>query len=107
MQEELFPFPVRHTSTVINPQTREYIDWRWSPHSVVMIFSAQLAADGGAHPFALYLPPSARVTQPQRVHRNRDEIGGVYKALSAGAHTSYVMVNRVKGVGVHPPPSSA
>ena len=30
MQEVLSPFPVRHTSTVINPQTREYIDWRWS-----------------------------------------------------------------------------
>ncbi len=65
MQEELFPFPVRHVTAVIYQQTREYIGWRWSlscVHSVMMVFSAQLAEGGGTHPFALYLPPN-RVTQ--------------------------------------------
>jgi hypothetical protein len=39
--------------TVAVTQTREYIDWRWPlscVHSIIMVFSAQLAEGGGSWP---------------------------------------------------------
>jgi hypothetical protein len=51
-----------------DPQTREYIDWKWPiscVHSAMMVFVAQLAEGGGARPPPFTLStPSTRVTSP-------------------------------------------